>query len=198
MSTRLTNDIREKILFNVTLDTFTKREENIQKAEKKIGDALYALAVPDSELEKMKALPDGFFETTERISITNDCRIAVGLAADVGRYGADGNYDMSEARLIPAMYRFGSVDIPKNGQLFKRLVKYAKSQKKLQSDQSEFEKETRKLLWSVTTAKKLLEVWPEGEKYIPITSTGNAVAITSEKVTKLMSCMKDGTCEKDS
>jgi len=162
---RLTKEIREQIKESAIHKAFDTRDKAHEKATVALADALYKHEYGAAEKIARK-LPQGFCETSNRIRI------------DAAGFSYRSTYDgkksdrltMSKSRPVPACsgrhIKVGGAH-PLNDQA----QAVAEEYQAIQRDKEAMVAKLNTLLCSVTTAPKLIEAWPEVERFLPSTTT---------------------------
>lgn len=156
---RLTNGTRDLIVANVLTKTFEKR----LKANKEIENTL-ALAVRNSALGKHKAAFDAL--PAEFVSASSAIRANVGGLKLWLHYAKD--------------TRSANETISVSGPLRDKCEALMREQEKLDKDRVALRSQVKALVYSVSTADRLREVWPEGKEYYEPYLESRALVSTTE------------------
>lgn len=168
MSTiRLTSDLRSQILSHLMECAFGARERELKKAQDALTETIKNTLLPKSLVEKMDQLPKGSFPVVNAIYVQVNgkhhtrhfnppIRVPYYLKGNTQQFGAESAIAKEHHRL--------------------ELLK-----DDLEKQRNEAKAATRAALESVTTLKRLIEVWPEVEpfakKCVAATSGCRAIAI---------------------
>lgn len=151
-STRLTMDIKDSIIRDLMKRSFNKKTEALVKADKAFALEIYDALYPADTLANMKALPEGFF------------RRAMGLTLSTSNsyYGRD--YKFDDPKMVGACHHglIDDKDLPP--EILDKHLKLIAKHKKLETDICDAKRTARAIMNSVTTIKRLIEVWPEIKK----------------------------------
>ena len=148
---RLTKSIKEEIIIKVLREAISERKARNDKQE-------YSLAIEcrdkfaGKHLDALLSLPGNMVETGTGCSVNIDGRwIVLKFNSELKREPCpDGRHVVNS-----------------KSALGKKILKWSDERDAINKDRGALRREIRTLLDSVTTDKKLLEVWPEAEKYIP-------------------------------
>lgn len=147
---RLTKQLREKMLETVLDHAFTAKEQAAYKAKIVAGEKVYT-DIYGPHLIAMESLPKGFLSKTHYIYI------AIG--------GQKHKVDLTEDRLIGRGHadRYGSGAKLYVGDevVAQEFLKAVEAVSDIQTERSNMHREVNAVLESVHTFKKLWEVWPE-------------------------------------
>lgn len=151
MSVRLTKEIRKAITSKILKYTFDARFADLSTEESAIAEAVYADLYSNTVLSQMKAMPSGFLPTNNelRIRFTN---LHTYLKLKENRLMADKHYKN--------WITYGA-DHP----LTERWLQFENTKKSLNSERDNLSSHIRAVLASVTTIKKLIEIWPEIKEF---------------------------------
>ena len=98
---------------------------------------------------------------------------------------------MKTLRPIPAYIKHGYILLQESDKLYKYLEELRVVREKFGADFEEAIGKARILLASVTTVKKLMEIWPECQKYIPKPEpVAKLPTVRGDEVNKLIHCVK--------
>ncbi len=144
---RITADIRDSILDRLK-DQFTPRFDELGKLEHDVAEKAYA-EMMGSDAIQMVALPEGWLPTSSSITVCPERKRADYYEsfsfAHPKRFKADKNnyYDSPSAQLLEFC------------------KSYTADKAQAHTDRKEALSEARRVIESVTTLNKLIEVWPE-------------------------------------
>lgn len=153
---RLTNAKRDKLVNQIIDKMFKKEYEALRQKKIDLGCELLALVVDITEVNK---LPDGWLPSTNQIEtyFPNSKYFRVTLPEEV-RYPY--KYNSHYSILVPAD------KVPTK--LEKKITDCQYSEKDLDERVRQTDSEVRSVLYSVSTTKKLEEVWPDIFKFVEI------------------------------
>lgn len=147
---RLTKQLREKMLETVLDHAFTAKEQAAYKAKIVAGEKIYT-DIYGAHLIAMESLPKGFLPRSSSIYI------AIG--------GQKHKVDLSEGRLIGRghsdRYNEGAKLYVGDEPVAQEFMKAVNALSDVQSERTSMNREVNAVLESVHTFKKLWEVWPE-------------------------------------
>jgi|LGVF01.2.fsa_nt_gb hypothetical protein len=151
---RLTKNTKQQILANVLSKTFKRRADRLEKDGQALGDAVYKDLFDDHKT-LMEAMPEGFLYQESGIKV---------------KFGAGVQYvNFSTRQRLPhkaslygAFHAYNCDHV-----LSKTSERLVNRQDKLSADRNELKHKVRAILNSATTDKRLLEVWPEVEPFLP-------------------------------
>lgn len=147
---RLTNDIRDKILFSLMEHRFRSDEDAVHKRWTSFADDVYNDMYTASERKLIEKMPKDW--------VSKDLTIYISFA------GKQAALAMSEARPNPRQKRKVYDAAHPLSLRFEDLV--AQSDK-LRAERNKAMAEARAALGSVQTVTKLLELWPEISSFVP-------------------------------
>lgn len=153
---KLTNAMKERIIKSIMTDTFVVRENMISIEKTKLADRIYT-DFYGLYLKDMSRLPEEFFIQKSDLSLRfgSDSRyatLAMNTTRRVGKLHDYSNWNFSETHAFTVTYR--SIE--------------AKSLT-LSRDKDKLMATLRSIIIPITTDKRLIEVWPDAEKWIPTT-----------------------------
>jgi len=176
---RLTVRLKDQILSGVIKDTFKKREENLKQEMRALGDVVLNKVVGKHE-DAIKNAPDGFYPVAGHIRVRfGESRFTVG------------QIPLSTERRIPYSMLNLRTQVDDKG-IIKRYETLQKKEARLKKDKDDLKRQVRAMLESCTTLKKLKDLWPEVESYLPAASqpTANLPAIVAEDLNKTIAALK--------
>ncbi len=176
---RLTKAEKENIVDRAVVDVTKVKEQKLQERLYKASMRIYDSLFTKEQKDLMAKLPDGWLHSVTSIQVT-------GLQRLSWEYLKFKNAVRSTYAMCCG---FNATDLGSG--LAEELIK-------VYEDKDSFDKENRvlrgklnNLLSTITSEKKLTEVWTEGTKYLtPCDSTENLPSITSKEVVELMAKMK--------
>lgn len=154
-SVKLTNAIRNEIIFSIMSEGIDQRIKECDTNLRKSGTAVMK-SILKEHWDTMYSLPEGFFFADSSFVL--------------GRMQV-----LTELIRCPVCYRYGHVDfdIEKSSDEQKQAIAnyndILKKYNDLQREKGNIAREVTAILNSVRTVKQLLDVWPEVEKYLPCT-----------------------------
>jgi hypothetical protein len=169
---KLTNETRDQIVRSMAMEAVAKEKEALTKRENALAVKLWKAVYPAAERAAVAKLAEGWIRMDKCLRF-NVCGMDVRLntAEPVAVKASASGY----------CQRLGDIADEK---LRDEYQAYYKDWETLKQKAQDIERQGKALLYSVTTFKKLEEIWPEGkkfyEKYRPI-SKGSSVpaALTS-------------------
>ena len=176
---RLTKAEKENIVDRAVADVTKVKEQKLQERLYKVSMKIYESLFTKEQKDLMAKLPDGWLHSVTSIQVT-------GLQRRSWEYLKFKNAVRSTYAMSCGL---NSTELDSG--LVEELIK-------VYEDKDSFDKEKRvlrgklnNLLSTITSEKKLTEVWPEGTKYLTsCDSTENLPCITSKEVVELMAKMK--------
>lgn len=175
MTVRLNSFIREQILDAVLKHAFEDREKALKEEKHALGDAVYNDIYPKKVREQMAAMPEGF------LPVDDDLRV---------QFDGEGYTQVyfGERRRIANAHRHNAAKVfDAKHPLTLRFAKYQKELSALKAEKNNAKSSAEAVLGSVTTVKKLIEVWPEVEQFarpFAAESPSRAVALPIKELNK--------------
>ena len=149
---RLTNYTREAISSAAIKAAFTPRENDFSADEDALAREAYAAVYPADEVKKAMALPDNWLRRDPCLHFNvNGLRIEL----------------CTTDNHLPVPYRAKSGEqgsIPE-GDLAERITAHAMAKEALRDEKRSARAKLNAMLSSISTVKKLQEVWPEGAQF---------------------------------
>lgn len=177
-SARITKELAYKIKNRALAWKFDAEFAKLEKQGSVLADEVYAVLYSPATLEALKSFPESFL--IQRTSINQYSSFKEALAGEGDQYsytyaGLPLNFVDAKGEPVNRVYLrqadLGEEDIPwfkeNHKNLYKRLVRFALKINKYYRRESAFTAEVKSLLASVNTTKKLLDVLPEAEAWIP-------------------------------
>lgn len=150
---RINTYMKETVVTRLMDHAFAQREEALLEEWHALGDAVYKDLYPEEVLTKMKALPAGF------LPVDDDVRVSFG--------GDFTRVYFGENRLLSYGHRSNAARVYDDKHpLSVRHAAYRSAKNQLEEEQSKAKSSAQAILDSVTTLKKLIEVWPEVEPFV--------------------------------
>lgn len=188
--TRLTNEIRDKIINNAIVKAVGDRESvqlktlgdkfSAKLIETAVGDKAGELAKINQKIKDLIAsIPSDFriYETDEHLNRTDYVRLNIaGQAVD---------WSFDKAEIFPLTSWYNRFVIPQGHELVTIMEAYRAEQKTIDDIKANVRENVKALVYSVTTVKKLLEVWPESVELIPTNVAKPVVQLPSIKIEQL-------------
>lgn len=188
--TRLTNEIRDKIINNAIAKAVGDRESvQLKELADKFSAKLIETAVGDN-MEKLQSLekhikdlidsiPTPFRIFESKPPVNRDSYVRLNIAGQA----VDWTFDKEE--IFPLSTWHNRYVIPQGHELVTLMEAYRAEQKTINDIKSNVRENVKALVYSVTTVKKLLEVWPESLELIPTNVAKQAVQLPSIKIEQL-------------
>lgn len=187
---RLTNEIRDKIIDNAIKKALGDRESvQLKELADKFSAKLIETAVGDN-LKKLKMIeqsiadlisqiPENFRQYETETHVRKDSVVRLNIAGQA----VDWYFDNEQ--IFPFTSWRERYVIPQGHFLADLMEDYRTEQKKIEDIRSNVRENVRALVYSVTTVKKLLEVWPESLELIPTNVAKPVVQLPSIKIEQL-------------
>lgn len=173
---RLTNSLRNDVAERVIHDTFDHLESDLEKRESAIANKVLDWHIGEGNLKLMNQLPLEFFGATDRLPVASK--------DDGVKY-----LFLKGSRRIPANMQYGlAVDLPGTNGMWREIRAVKSEIAAMNAAKNELREKTMALLNSVQTVKRLVEVWPEVEKYLPkqAEQTENLPAVRAEDLNAMI------------
>lgn len=171
MTTRLTNDLREKIANDILRHRFNEQVDALIADRAALAEAIYNDIYRKAEREKMDALPNGW--------LPEETNIGVQFVARYENFEFNGHFygklgalrtkreDDRVSRRVQFRHRVGCAKVYEEGH--KLAVHHAELDARWSAMKAEYEaasRQTMAALASVSTIKRLIEVWPEVAPFV--------------------------------
>lgn len=187
---RLTNEIRDKIVNNAIKKALSDRESvqlkeladkfSAKLIETAVGDNLQKLKAIDSSIANLiTQIPENFRQHETETHVRKDSVVRLNIA------GQAVNWSFDDEQIFPSTNWRERYVIPQGHILVTLMEDYRAEQKKIEDIRSNVRENVRALVYSVTTVKKLLEVWPESLELIPTNVVKPVVQLPSIKIEQL-------------
>lgn len=156
---RITNLERDAIIEAATEFAFNKRDKELKSNENKLAHELYNTVIPLKERKTAAELPEHWFrlDTCLRFNVAGmDVKLnCVGVRVPHSPKNRDqqSSYGCNRLGVIAA------------GPLADKVRAYLDSIEQSKTIKTQTRSKLKALLYSVTTTKKLQEIWPEGEQF---------------------------------
>lgn len=175
---KLTNNMKERIIKSIMTDTFSARKEALKFEHSALANDVYD-AFYGQHKKAMAALPESFFISKSYFDIRADG-------------GESKTLTMDTTRLFGQCHHYSSLRLDAKDPL---VIRYQEIEKKclaLNSDISCLKSTLNSIILPITTDKRLAEVWPDAEKWIPRTPTAmsNLPAVRPEYINAMIENMK--------
>lgn len=189
---KLTKIQKDEIIDRALKDTFEVRRQLLIRDKNLAAHALYEAIFPKEMRDKMKALPAGWLPTTTVLRINNFKNPPTPEPAPY----LYKRFSIEPAVLITAEIQLDDITINYSNEAeafaVEGLVSIISAIDNLGSERGELKSAIQQLIYPVTTEKRLIEIWPEGVKYMtPINTAENLPAVTSTQVVELMAKFKE-------
>ena len=178
---KLTNAMKERIIQNIMTDTFAARKASVDAMKTSLADRIYTSYYSGVYLEKMRQLPEEFFHSSSTVDVV------------LGSIGV--SLQMSTTRLFGRHHSiWHNWKLESDSPFTKAYHTVSRKEDKLSSDMAEMKRTLRAVVTPITTYKRLVEVWPDAEKWIPRTpaAMSNLPAVRPEDINSMIAQMKDG------
>ncbi len=188
--TRLTNEIRDKIINNAVTKAIGDRETVQLKAfadkfsakliETAVGDKVQELVDLEQKIKALvTSIPSDFviYETDEHLNRDKYVRL------NIAGQAVDWQFDKEE--VFPVTTWHNRYVIPQGHELVSLMDDYRAEVKAIDDIKTNVRENVSALVYSVTTVKKLLEVWPESVELIPTNVAKPVVNLPSIKIEQL-------------
>lgn len=191
---RLTKDIKEKIIANV-LKTLDARKEKLMDEGKALAELIYNTLVPPEMQAIMAQLPTEYFYTS---NIINVC-----LNGEYARFDLEGrcvrsHLQFDAPKLLPqSMLSLVHISEKEHQEAYTAAKHYEQWCKRFRIDYLKLRSLTENMVNSVTTDKRLVEIWPEATKYIPPMESApsdNPLMVLPNQINDMITCAAEGTC----
>lgn len=173
-SARLTNPIRDSLMNSLLKRAFKKRGTDLIKRCADFADRLYKDAM-GKDLAQIEALPDGWLQSDDDIKVQLGAEIKqvhfVGSLANWGLPDIFRNAGVVEItdkkwRRFPSKFKGAVVkQYPGTHALVEEFQKLDNEWNELKAEMEKAKKVAMAAMNSVSTVKKLIDVWPEVEEF---------------------------------
>jgi Nucleotide modification associated domain 5 len=149
---KLTNWQRDKIIAAAIASKFQKQEKDFIKREDALARKAYNHLFDEGLRRKIKSMPDKWFQKC------GSMRFNVG--------GQQHYLQLSENKMLPTPYEshcalLGVLD----GAIGDEVRAFANEKEQAKTDKRTAEAKLKSLLYSISTLKRLKELWPEGAEF---------------------------------
>lgn len=152
-SIRLNQNIRDNISGRLISERFKKQFEELQDQWRQLAMMVYIDAIPIKELNIAKKLPDHWLPTVDDIKVSFDGNITY--------------LPLKEDVIVPASKAHCCIiSYDKDHELTTHYHVLKDARDSLHGQKVEARKHIMSVLGSVTTTKKLIEVWPQIEEVV--------------------------------
>lgn len=195
VSLRLTNENREDILNKLIHDTFSERDEKLEKERFDIAYKIYKKIYTPSTIKKIDALPKGWLKKSASMEIY--------IPGENYPINFSFGYQEKEKR-TPIKKRFldkeysSYISTPsiqftmeKNSEIIETIRTYLDNKETLNDERRKARNSASGTLYRITTLKSLLDNWPEIKPFIPqyildkAQTSGTAVSLPREELNKI-------------
>lgn len=153
MNTRLTKEMRKEIKGQLLSDKFAKRKSVIADKLQAFALKVYETKFTFGERRILNRLPDGWF------------REEAYVGARLGHF--DFHISLNKKRLrVPYETSHYMLAVANDHPLTKTYAELKEEQNAIEKEEAELKREIDAVLFSVVTANKLVEVWPEIKKKV--------------------------------
>lgn len=156
---RMTNDLRDTIRVAAMSKAFAKEKMQNEEALKKLSRKVYDKLFSEEIQEAVAKLPKGFIE---RHSCPN---VRISSSAEKASSVVSLKFDTSVA--WPVEYRYGGLPLIVDAELYAEYRKLDDAVNAVKDGEQKLRESLNQVLCAATTVAKLIEMWPEGEKFIP-------------------------------
>lgn len=155
MSTiRLSNYIKDTVIARLMKHAFEEREKALKAEEYGIGDAVYKDVYSAAVRRKMDDMPKGFLLEDDDLKVQFE-----GNSFTHIHFG--------ERRRIAQSHKYNAAKVyDSKHPLTERYREWKKRESALKNEKRTTKSNARAVLDSVSTLKKLIEVWPEVEQFV--------------------------------
>lgn len=156
-SIRLTNEMRNRICKAVLEHRFAAEEAALEKAKEEIAEFSYSILYTPARLERFKGSEPGEYVTLDFMNVSFAGQSSVRFCLNGGPrpfFHAHNSYTKT--------IRFAADDPPAQA-----WEKYQAKKSKFREAKDTAEAKVNGILSEATTVKKLIEIWPEVEPFIP-------------------------------
>lgn len=155
--TRLTNDIRDRIIRRLIEHRFSEHEKELEKHQHAFGLAVYEDLYSPEIQTAMAALPIGFFLLREYV----DCQF--GHDYETIYFGC--------SKPIAAVHHICAAKIYETtAPIAKQFFKLKEEKDELRNKKDVARETARSILYSVHTVEKLLQTWPECKPFVEVSN----------------------------
>ncbi|MFA7063687.1 MAG: Nmad5 family putative nucleotide modification protein [Methanomethylophilus sp.] len=173
MAVRLTKFIREQILNALLKHSFEAREKDLNERKQAFAKEIYNDVYPPKVRAAMAALPAGFLPTCNGLKVSFEggryTYVYFGERLPIAR-----DHECYVAKVYPPEHPFAA-----------RFIALDREEKDLKREKDEAKNNAKAVLESVTTVKKLIDLWPEVETFArpyAAESTSRAVALPTREL----------------
>jgi len=170
---RLNKELRKQIENALIEKQFGPKRKKLTRRFENFADEIYRHAHPPKTRELMDSLPEGFLATTDRVPTHFTGLMRVHLR-------------MTTARRFAAIDAHRAQEYAKDTPQWRKFNALTQARRALGDTEDETRREIRAVLHSVTTVKKLLEVWPEASPYVPTETAPQLPAVSTEALNKAL------------
>ena len=172
-STRLTNNIRDALLGKLLTRAFKPKGDALIKKAVDFAERLYRDALK-YDLARIDALPEGWLPTDDDIKVQLGAQITnIRFRGSLNQYGLGPSFDKAGInrpdipnKRFPASKKGQVVaQYPRIHKLVEEFLQLQNEFKELREEIENAKRTAQGALDSVSTVKKLIEVWPEVEEF---------------------------------
>jgi hypothetical protein len=154
-SKRLTQGMKDEIINNMKRQLFKGRKDAVLKKKEQLGEEVYHHIYSKDDRAMMENAPEGAFGYRTHLDV---------------RFHGEGWYesiDLAKARPVFAREERSSIKLPEGSPFKKKYLAINAEGELIKDEMKALEQRANAIMASITTVKKLLEVWPEAEAYLP-------------------------------
>jgi hypothetical protein len=171
---RLTGLLRSQIADSIVSMTFKSRTEAFQKRENLVANKVLDDYIGAANMKLMSQLPPEYFCSRDCVSLSLKNR----------------GYRLSFAasRRVPAIAQYGQVELLATSDLWPEIIAVDAERDNIDMECRELREQANILLAGVSNVKRLLEIWPEVEPYLPkFAEIANLPAACAQAINKMIS-----------
>lgn len=166
---RLTQNIKDTIINKVLKKKFDTRTEEVATLKTKLAHDVYNNI---KDISKINILPEKWFARCNSFAVYFN-----------GRYCS---LELTEIVNLPYFVKNSKMYFGEDDLFTKQFNEYCEIDRKLTSDKNELERELKHVLNSVTTDKRLFEIWPESKEYFPENAMMLPALVNVDKLKSLL------------
>lgn len=165
--TRLTKELRKQIAKNAVTTAFATRKEALNTRQNTFADKVYEVGF--GKLKPVLQRLEADHKTMSDVLLTHvDNPTTTRHQIRVNFAGCTADLQMTEARLLPNTYSYrAAIAFDAEHELTREWEALAAEEKALRAAENSLESQVTGVVESVTTVKRLLEVWPEAKDLLP-------------------------------
>lgn len=175
-SPKLTTSIRDKIIHNALKNAFAAEKAAIASDKTAFAKMVYDHVIPVEHQEILSKVPVCYLNRGSSVSF----RLRAPGASAYTRV----NVSMGEERPQSHELFYNNIHI-EDAAIDAAWSAIYERERQVENATSELREKISQVVWSVSTVKRLLEVWPEGKEFIPASATATAATLPAVVVTGL-------------